>query len=147
MSSFTVSATGHVKAPSRRVYDLIADYGGGHKRIIPPQYFKSLDVEKGGVGAGTVIRVTMKMLGSERTYRAAVTEPEPGRVITETDLGTGLATSFTVVPNGDATDVTISTVVPDRPGLRGMVERWAVRRMLPQIYRDELQLIAKESEK
>ena len=147
MSAFTISATGRVQAPARRVYDLIADYRDGHTRIIPPQYFKGLDVEQGGIGAGTVIRVRMMMFGSERTYRAAVTEPEPGRVITETDLATGLATSFTVVPNGNATDVTISTIVPDRPGLRGVIERWAVRRMLPQIYRDELQLIAREAEK
>ena len=147
MCSFTVSATGRVRAPARRVYDLIADYRFGHKRIIPPQYFTGLDVEQGGVGAGTVIRVRMRMLGAERTYRATVTEPEPGRVITETDLQTGLATSFTVDPQGASTDVTIATVVPDRPGLRGMIERWAVRRMLPQIFREELQLIAKEAEK
>jgi hypothetical protein len=147
MSSFKVSATGRVRAPARRVYDLIADYRSGHTRIIPPQYFTGLDVEQGGVGAGTVIRVRMRMMGAERTYRAAVTEPEPGRTITETDLATGLATSFTVDPQGDSTDVTIATVVPDRPGLRGVIERWAVRRMLPQIYREELQLIAREAEK
>jgi len=147
MRAFTVSATGRVRAPARRVYDLIADYRDGHPRIVPPQWFKRLDVESGGVGAGTIIKVTMKFLGADRTYRAAVTEPEPGRVITETDLATGLATSFTVVPNGDAADVTIATIVPDRPGMRGVIERWAVRRTLPQIYREELRLIAIEAEK
>ena len=103
----TVSASARIEAPARRVYELIADYRDGHKRIVPPRYFKSLDVEEGGFGAGTIIRVTMHILGADRTYRARVTEPEPGRVITETDLENGLATSFTVTPNGDAADVTI----------------------------------------
>lgn len=137
----TVSATARVEAPARRVYELIADYRDGHTRIVPPKYFKSLDVEQGGFGAGTTIRVTMHLLGADRTYRAKVTEPEPGRVITETDIETGLATSFTVIPNGSASDVTISTAIPHLPGFVAAVQRWFVKRMLPEIYREELQLI------
>jgi hypothetical protein len=137
----TVSATARIEAPARRVYDLIADYRDGHTRIVPPKYFRSLHVEQGGFGAGTVIRVTMHLLGADRTYRAKVTEPEPGRVITETDLENGLATSFIVTPNGDASDVTIQTAIPHLPGFVAAVQRWLVKRMLPQIYREELQLI------
>ena len=137
----TVSASARIDAPARRVYELIADYRDGHTRIVPPRYFKSLVVEEGGFGAGTIIRVTMHILGADRTYRAKVTEPEPGRVITETDLENGLATSFTVTPNGNATDVTISTAIPHLPGFVAAVQRWLVKRMLPQIYREELQLI------
>ena len=137
----TVSASARVEAPARRVYELIADYRDGHTRIVPPKYFKSLDVEQGGFGAGTIIRVTMHILGADRTYRAKVTEPEPGRVITETDLETGLATSFIVTPNGAASDVTISTAIPHLPGLVATIQRWLVKRLLPQIYREELQLI------
>ena len=142
MTTSTVSATGRVQAPARVVYDLIADYRDGHTRIIPPKYFKSLDVESGGIGDGTLIRVTMHILGADRTYRAKVTEPEPGRVITETDLETGLATSFTVTPSGSGSEVTISTKIPHFPGVVAAIQRWLVRRTLPQIYREELRLIA-----
>jgi hypothetical protein len=141
----TVSASARIAAPARRVYELIADYRDGHTRIVPPRYFKRLDVEEGGVGAGTIIRVTMHILGADRTYRARVTEPEPGRVLTETDLENGLATSFTVTPNGDASEVTISTAIPHLPGFVAAVQRWLVKRMLPQIYREELQLIDAEA--
>ena len=90
----------------------------------------------------------MRVLGSEQTFRAKVTEPEPGRVIAETDLATGLVTTFTVVPEGDrASHVTITTRVPDRPGLRGVVERWLSKSLLPRIYRDELQLLAQHAER
>ena len=143
MSTFTVSAGARIDAPARTIYDLIADYRVSHPKIVPPQYFERIDVEKGGVGEGTVIRVTMRVLGAARTYRAVVTEPEPGRVITETDLATGLATSFTVVPNGEATDVTITTVAPRRPGIRGALESWLVGSMLKRVYPLELALIAK----
>jgi hypothetical protein len=146
MNPSTVSATARVQAPARRVYDLIADYQNGHKRIVPPKYFKRLDVESGGVGDGTVIRVTIHILGADRTYRAKVTEPEPGRVITETDLENGLATSFIVTPSGGACDVTIATAIPRLPGMLAAVQRWLVRRTLPRIYEEELRLIASESD-
>ena len=143
MSTFTFSAAASIAAPAPKIYDLIADYRVGHPKIVPPQYFEGIEVEKGGFGAGTIIRVTMRVLGASRVFRAAVTEPKPGSVLTETDLGTGLATTFTVTPNGTATDVNITTVAPRRPGLRGAIEVWLVRRMLQRVYRDELALLAK----
>jgi len=45
-------------------------------------------VEEGGIGAGTVIRFQMRILGRLRTFHAAITEPEPGGVLVETDLDT-----------------------------------------------------------
>jgi hypothetical protein len=145
MSTFTIGAAARVNAPARRVYETIADYRNGHARIIPPKYFKSLDVEEGGVGAGTVIRFTMRVLGSERVGRARVTEPQPGRVLVETELTTGFVTTFTVAPAGDsASDVSIETQVPGKPGISGAVERWVAKSVLPRIYRDELALLASE---
>jgi Polyketide cyclase / dehydrase and lipid transport len=147
MSSFTIGAEARVHAPAQRVYDMIADYRNGHPRIIPPKYFTSLDVEEGGVGDGTVIRFTMRVLGSERTARARVTEPQPGRVLVETELTTGLVTTFTVAPVGtSAADVKIETKMPQGPGIRGTVERWVAKAMLPRIYRDELALLASQVE-
>ena len=147
MSAFTLSQSARINADAQHVYDIIADYRDGHQHIVPPKYFTKLDVEAGGTGEGTVIRVTMRVLGSEQTFRAKVTEPEPGRVIAETDLVTGLVTTFTVVPGGTgASHVTITTRVPDRPGVRGVVERWLSKSLLPRIYRDELALLARYAE-
>src|ERR1700728_1331783 len=82
---YVVSASAVVPARRERVYSLIANYNDGHPRILPKQ-FSNLTVEQGGVGAGTVIRFQMSVLGKKETLRAAITEPEPGRVLVETYL-------------------------------------------------------------
>ena len=53
----------------------------GHPQILPKPPFVSLEVEKGGIGAGTVIRIAMRVLGRLQTFGAVITEPEPGRVL------------------------------------------------------------------
>ena len=94
-----VSASATIPARRERVYSLIADYNDGHPRILPKQ-FMSLVVEQGGVGAGTIIRFQMRVFGKKQTFRAAITEPERGRVLVETDLDTnGAVTTFTVNPS------------------------------------------------
>ena len=74
-----VSASAVIPARRERVYSLISNYKDGHPRILPKQ-FSSLVVEQGGVGAGTVIRFQMSLLGRKQTFRAAITEPEPGHL-------------------------------------------------------------------
>lgn len=125
--------------PATTAYGLIADYRNGHPRILPPRVFLGLDVESGGRGAGTVIRFRMKLAGVARTVRAAVAEPEPGRVLTETDLDTGAVTSFTVdaAPDGRSCHVTIATVW-QASGFTGLLARWLAPRMLRRVYADEL---------
>jgi len=138
----TVSA--HIPAPAERVYSLFADYRTGHPRILPAE-FSGLEVEKGGVGAGTIIRFQMRAFGTTRKFRAAVTEPEPGRVLVETDLETnGAVSTFTVNPGAtpDESDVTISTELPVRSGLLGAIERALSVRYLRSIYVRELALLA-----
>jgi hypothetical protein len=63
MATHNVSASTLISAPLRKVYDLIADYRNGHPRILPKPYFVSLNVEKGGYGAGTVINFQMQLMG------------------------------------------------------------------------------------
>jgi hypothetical protein len=138
--SYSVAATARVRTTAERVYRIIADYREGHPRILPKQ-FTSLVVEQGGVGAGTIIRCEMRLMGHTQTFRAAVTEPEPGRVLRETIIeGDPLVTTFTVVPtdNGRECDVTIQSTVPVKRGVRGVVERFFVPRMLAPIYQEEL---------
>ena len=127
------------------MYSLIANYLDRHPRILPKQ-FTSLIVEQGGMGAGTVIRVQMSLLGKKQTFRAAITEPEPGRVLVETLLdGNGAVTTFTVNPGTAPADshVTIATEIPLRAGIAGKVEKIFSTILLRPIYFKELENLAR----
>jgi hypothetical protein len=147
MSSNTmrVDATAHVSASAADAYRMIADYRVGHARIIPPRYIRHLRVEEGGYGAGTVISYDLIAFGKTNHARARVTEPEPGRVLVETDLEKGAVTSFIVDPIGAAKSrVTIRTDMPTRSGLLGVIERAMIRRFLSRVYVAELALLDAE---
>ena len=142
--SFTVKASARVAAPAEVVYGIIADYRKGHPQILPKQYFEWLEVEQGGRGEGTVIRFQMRVLGQTRVLRAVVTEPEPGRVLVETDTGgVGPVTTFTVEPEGSGSEVSISTVLTSAGGLTGVLERFVLRRLLRRIYARELEQLGR----
>ena len=98
-------------------------------------------MEQGGTGEGTVIRFQMRVFGQMRTFRAAITEPEPGRVLVETDLDTGTTTTFTVVPTEDrrTSRVIIITDMETHGGLFGCVERFLVTRLLRPVYQWEIE--------
>src|SRR5690348_4911225 len=108
MAKITVSAERTVDAPADRVYGYIADMREHHPRFLPSA-FSNFEVETGGVGAGTVTHFTVTAGGRSRDYRMTVAEPEPGRVLTETDANSTLVTTFTVTPQGAASLVEIST--------------------------------------
>lgn len=147
--SFKFGATARIAAPAARVYAIIADYREGHPRILPKQ-FTRLDVEQGGVGAGTVIRCEMRLFGRTQTFRAAVTEPDPGRVLVETIIeGDPLVTTFTVLPAEweRLADVTIESVVEQKPGVRGRVEKFLLPRILVPMYREELRLLSEYAQR
>jgi hypothetical protein len=138
--SFTVKASARVDAPADVVYGIIADYRNGHPQILPKQYFEWLEVEQGGRGEGTVIRFQMRVLGQTRVLRAVVTEPEPGRVLVETDTGgAGPVTTFTVEPAGSDSHVTFSTELTSAGGPIGVLERFVLKRILRRVYRRELE--------
>ncbi len=103
-------------------------------------------VEQGGVGAGTVIRFQLSVLGKKQTYRAAITEPEPGRVLVETDLDSnGAVTTFTVDPGSAPADsrVTIATELPVRSGFLGRIEKSLTTLLLRPMYEKELANLAR----
>lgn len=140
-----VSASAIIPARRERVYSLLANYNDGHTRIVPKQ-LSGLTVEQGGVGAGTVIRFQMSVLGKKQTFRAAISEPEPGRVLVETDLETnGAVTTFTVDAGNAPADsrVTISTAVPVRSGFPGWLEKSFATLLLRPIYKQELTNLAR----
>jgi uncharacterized protein YndB with AHSA1/START domain len=97
MGTIHVSAERTVDAPAETVYGYIADMREHHPRFLPPA-FSDFDVESGGVGAGTITRFKVSAGRRSREYRMRVAEPEPGRVLTESDTSPSLATTFTVTP-------------------------------------------------
>ncbi len=108
MAGLRVSAERTIAAPSETVYRCIADYRQHHPRILPPA-FSEVRVEEGGVGAGTVVSFRITTAGRSRAYRMRVAEPEPGRVLTETDTASSLVTTFMVTPEGTGSRVRIET--------------------------------------
>ena len=144
MAQYEFSTSAQIHAPAERLYAIIADYQNGHPRILPKPHFVSLQVEQGGVGRGTLISFQMKLMGRLQDYRARIDEPEPGRVLTETNEGSGVITRFIVDPRDDGRSafVTISTTLPVRSGLAGKLEGWLASRLLRPIYTKELQQLA-----
>jgi hypothetical protein len=143
MPTIRASSTAMIEAPPQVVYGIIADYRNGHPRILPRKYFGELVVEEGGVGAGTLIRFEMRSFGGLQTFRARVTEPEPGRRLVETVVDPEIVTTFTVDPGpsgaGDSR-VTIDTRY-ERGGLRGWIERLLAPAFLRTVYRAELAML------
>ncbi len=145
MKTQQVSATAMINAPARQIYAIVADYHDGHPRILPKQYFSSLEVKRGGVGAGTVIRFQMRAPGMPCTFLADVTEPEPGRVLmesnrVETKPASQSVTTFLVDPinDGQQAQVTISTALSVANWLEGFLTKMFLRR----VYAQELKQIA-----
>lgn len=143
MSKAIAEASAVIDASATAIYAVLKDYHNGHPNIVPKKYFAKVEVESGGQGAGTIIRVVTKAMGVEKIYRMEVREPEPGRVLTETDLASGLVTAFTLTPlDGARTDVRISSEWTPRSGIFGAVEKLLTSVMMRRIYAAELQNLA-----
>jgi hypothetical protein len=144
MARHTISVTAVIGSPAATAYAVIADYRDGHPHILPRPPFVSLDVEEGGVGAGTVIRFRMRMLGTTREMRAAVTEPEPGRVLVERDAAGDVVTTFTVGPaEGGTARVTISTDMKVLGGPIGWLQKRLITRLLRPVYVREIEQLGR----
>ena len=138
MATIHVSAEGTVDAPAETVYGYLADMREHHPRFLPPA-FSDFEVEAGGVGAGTITRFKVTAGGRSREYRMKVAEPEPGRVLTESDTNSSLVTTFTVTPEGPTSRVQISTHWEGAGGIGGFFERLFAPRVMRGIYADELE--------
>src|SRR5580693_10424822 len=138
VAKIVASAEGTVDAPADTVYGYIADMREHHPRFLPPA-FSGFQVESGGVGAGTITRFTVNAGGHRRVYRMQVTEPEPGRVLVESDTNSSLVTTTTVTPDGSASRVRISTTWDGAAGIGGFFERRFAPKVMQGIYADELE--------
>lgn len=137
MGTIHVSAERVVDAPAPTVYGYLADMREHHPKFLPPA-FSDFEVESGGIGTGTVTRFKVTAGGRTREYRMQVAEPEPGRVLTETDTGSSLVTTFIVEPEGERSRVTISTTWQGAGGIGGFFERTFAPRVMTRIYEQEL---------
>ncbi len=144
MAHIHVKATAVINAAPAQVYAVFADYHNQHPHILPKAHFAELKVEQGGQGVGTVYRVKVRAFGQETAYHMAVTEPVPGRTLVETDLDTGLVTSFTVTPTAQSqqAQVEIATSWEAKPGFAGLLERLMTPPVMRMIYRKELAQLA-----
>jgi len=149
MDTYRVRASGTVGAETGLVHRIIADYRDGHPNILPKRYFSPLTIEEGGFGAGTKLRFSMKALGRTQSFHVRITEPEPGKILVETDAESGAVTTFRIVPTNSASGshVTIETELMLRRGLSGRIEMIFVRRFLEMVYAEELRLLAELARK
>ena len=133
----TATAERHIDAPADRIYGYIRDYRVHHPRFLPRE-FGPLKIEAGGTGAGTKLRFSMTVGGRTTEYRVSVEEPEPGRVLTESDPSLGLVTSFTVDQTADGCRVRIDTSWT-ASGVGGLMQRLFAPGVLRGIYHRELE--------
>ena len=138
MGTIRVVAQREIDAPATVLYGYIADNVEHHPRFLPDA-FSDFRVESGGVGAGTITRFRITAGGRTREYRMAVAEPEPGRVLTESDTGSSLVTTFTVTPAGSGARVQIVTTWEGAGGIGGVFERLFAPGVLRKIYLAELE--------
>jgi hypothetical protein len=137
VAEIIISETAVMQAAPEVVYGIFADYHEAHPGVLPRPHFGALVVERGGTGAGTRFRVDIRQGRGRKTYRMDVTEPQPGRVLVESDLDSDLTTTFTVEPADGGSRVTITTrFTQGGPG--GWLMRTFGPRLARPIYREEL---------
>ena len=129
-----------IDAPPGAVYAVLADYTTRHPKIMPAPPFSDLEVESGGVGAGTVVHITVRVLGRPQRLRMRVAEPDPGRILTETNLDTGVVTKFIVAPRDgrSRTLVGMSSQWETQGGLRGLADRLVTPRLMGRMFAKQL---------
>ena len=137
MGTMRAEATHTVAVPPAVVFACLADFAH-HAQFLPPA-FSNFSVVSGGIGAGTLIRFTVTAGGRNRNYEMEVSEPEPGRVLVETDKNSSLVTTFTVDPDATGARVTISTTWQSAAtGVGGFFEKRFAPLAMAKIYQDEL---------
>ena len=137
MATVNACEDGVVAAAPAVVYAYIADMRNHHPQFLPDA-FSDFEVESGGVGAGTVTRFTVTAGGRSRKYHMTVAEPEPGKVLTETDGNSSLVTTFTVDEHPSGSLVRICSTWQGAGGVRGVFERLFAPGAMRRIYADEI---------
>jgi uncharacterized protein YndB with AHSA1/START domain len=140
MAEMHAAAERTIGAPADKVYGVLADYQRHHPRFLPAA-ISDLVIEEGGIGAGTVIGFKVKTAGRSQHFRMEVAEPEPGRVLTESDTESTMVTRFTVDPDGGGSRVRIESTWQGAGGFGGLMERLFAPRVMQKLYAEELNLL------
>jgi xanthine dehydrogenase YagT iron-sulfur-binding subunit len=143
MEPARVHAEKWIEAPPAAVYAVLADYSEHHPRIMPPEHFSDLEVESGGVGEGTVFHITAHVAGKRQRLHMQVSEPEPGSVLWETNLDTGVVTEFTVSGNGPGRTLVRMSSEWETHGLRGWFERLLTPPLMRRMFAEQLNQLAR----
>ncbi len=124
MSRIFVKKERVINAAPENVYAVLSDYKSRRPQMLTPN-FLNYRVEKGGKGDGTVISYRLRAANRERAYEMRVNEPVKGEVITESDSGSSLVTTWALSPlnNGQQTKVRVSSEWEGGTGVRGFFER------------------------
>lgn len=144
MNTITIEYSAVINARPDIIWRVLTDYRHAHRAILPKPYFNDMVVEQGGIGAGTVILTTMTIWGQHYSFHQLVSEPEPGRVLVETDMETGQYSMFTLdaLDAGQPTRVTITSVFPREAGIQGWLQSMLQPAITRHIYKKELQNLA-----
>jgi hypothetical protein len=92
VSELRVVADRAVGATAEHVYRLIADFNVTPLALLATGV-SEFRVEEGGVGAGDRARFRMAVGGRARSVRMRVAEPDPGRVLAESDERSSMVTT------------------------------------------------------
>ena len=144
MGTVEAAAQRTVAAPPEQVYGLIADYRDGRPRLLP-ENFVDYRVEEGGQGAGTVVAYTLKAAKRERPYRLQVSEPEPGRLLRESDTTSSFVQEWRTEPAGAGAVVSISCSWQGAGGIGGFFERTFAPKGVARIYEQLLDAVERET--
>jgi Polyketide cyclase / dehydrase and lipid transport len=133
-----------ISARPGAVYAVLADYLTHHPRIMPEPPFSDLEVDSGGIGDGTVFHITVRVAGRHQRVHMLVAEPEPGHVLTETNLDTGVVTRFSVAPGEDGarTLVQMSSAWQPKGGLRALADRLMVAPLMSRTFGKQLRQLS-----
>ena len=136
MRPFRFAVARVVDASSDVVYHCLADYRAHHRpgEFLPPA-FTDMQVLRGGTGAGTVFRFTLRAGGRTHTRTQVVTEPHPGRVLVK--QGKDESPTFIVEPRGEQALVRMETILRAR-GLERLLLPLLAPFVLRPLYTDEL---------
>ncbi len=124
MSRIFVKKERVINAAPENVYAVLSDYKSQRPQMLTPN-FLDYTVEKGGKGDGTVISYRLRAANRERPYKMRVNEPVKGEVITESDNGSSLVTTWALSPlnDGQQTKVRVSSEWEGSTGVGGFFER------------------------
>jgi uncharacterized protein YndB with AHSA1/START domain len=138
MAMIEVRTDRTIHAPADLVYSYVAGLRE-HRPHYLASAFSDYEVCAGGVGEGSVVRFRIKAARRSRVYEMRVAEPEPGRVLTETDTRSSLVTTFTVIPNDAVSRVKIATTWQGAGGIGGVFERFFAPKALRRVLAEELE--------